>query len=108
MFSRNARGGRSRKNPAPRTPAVNPDEHWEAMEEAERHAQAGRTSGDPFLTPHASQEPSPGAQGSRGRRGDRLEAYQTQDAIRRSVEAADGGNADAFIAGTMRTPSTGT
>lgn len=108
MSWRNARGGRSGKNPAPRAPAVNPDEHWEAMEDAERHARAGIASGNPFLTPHASQEPSPGAQGSRGRRGDRMEAYHTQEAIRRSVEAADGGNADAFIAGTMRPPSTGT
>lgn len=108
MVWRNARGGRSGKNPAPRAPAVNPDEHWEAMEDAERHARAASASRNPFLTPHASQEPSPGAQGSRGRRGDRLEAYQTQEAIRRSVEAADGGNADAFIADTMRPPSTGT
>ena len=78
------------------------------MEDADRHARAASASRNPFLTPHASQEPSPGAQGSRGRRGDRLEAYQTQEAIRRSVEAADGGNADAFIADTMRPPSTGT
>lgn len=78
------------------------------MEEAERYARAGSASGNPYLTPHASQEPSPGAQGSSGRRGHRPEPLETEEAIRRSVEAADGGDADAFLADTMRRPSTGT